>query len=86
MTGNYKNGKEEGEWSNFWENNVLKNKAAFKKGQLNGKWYSYNPENVLVCSGKYKNGLKVSTWIDYFNNGEIKGISNYKIFAPSDCK
>lgn len=34
MTGNYKNGKEEGEWSNFWENNVLKISRHLKKGSL----------------------------------------------------
>jgi antitoxin component YwqK of YwqJK toxin-antitoxin module len=73
------NGKEEGEWFNFWYNGVLKNKSSFKHGELNGAWLSFTPDKTLVKKGLYKRGLKNGMWYDYYNNGRLKEITNYKI-------
>lgn len=81
MTGKYLNGKEEGEWLNYWENGRLKDKTTFKNGQLDGAWESYSPESVLKLKGNYKNGYKVGEWTSYFNNGRLKEKQHFKVFT-----
>jgi antitoxin component YwqK of YwqJK toxin-antitoxin module len=80
MSGNYQEGKEEGEWKNYWENGRLKNKSTFHQGQLEGGWVSYTPEGVVSVKGTYKSGLKVGEWLLYYSNGRLKEKQHYKIF------
>ena len=80
MKGDYKEGKEDGEWLNFWENGKLKNKTSFKIGLMNGEWLSYFPTGKLKLTGAYDENFKVGEWIDYFENGRPRDIINYKLF------
>jgi len=75
-----KDGKEQGEWSNYWENGQLKNKSTFKAGLLSGAWESYYPTGKLKLRGKYEDNFKVGEWTDYFENGKPKDILTYKLF------
>jgi antitoxin component YwqK of YwqJK toxin-antitoxin module len=84
MEGEYQNGKEEGEWRNFWDNGVIKNKSTFKNGKLNGDWFSYTPQKTLIVEGKYQNDLKTGEWRDYYNNGRLKEINTYKVVKVKD--
>jgi antitoxin component YwqK of YwqJK toxin-antitoxin module len=84
MEGDYLNGKEDGEWRNYWDNGVIKNKSTFKNGKLNGDWVSYTPQKSLILEGKYKDDLKIGEWRDYYNNGRLKEINTYKIVKVKD--
>lgn len=65
----YKNGKKEGLWKEFDDNNQIVSEGFYKDGKANGlmKWYY---EGVLVASGNMKNDKRNGLWkiCDVHNN------------------
>jgi len=79
MSGKYLQGKEQGVWSNYWENSKLKNQSTFKNGELNGKWNSWYPSGNIMLTGFYKQNFKTKKWVRFMENGKLEEITSYKI-------
>ena len=60
IIGNYKNGKQEGEWKNYYENGKLAAIENYKNGKKEGEWKYYRKNGKLKKIGNYKNGKLVS--------------------------
>lgn len=65
--GNYKNGKQDGEWVYYYPNGKIKGKGTF----LNGN------ENEIGSSGVPRNGRK-GIWMFYFENGNKESEGNFE--------
>lgn len=74
---NYKDCKFDGEYKEYYINQVCKFKCFFKEGLLNGYFVGYDIEGNLVLKGNYLNGNKHGTFNCYKNNTLI-GIEEYK--------
>ena len=78
LIGNYKNGKEEGEWKGYHNNGNVEIIGNYKNGEREGKWKLYRENGKLEYIGNYKNGKKEGEWKSYHNNGKLRTIVNYK--------
>ena len=68
--GNYKNGKKEGEWVEYYHNGQLFWKGTYRNGKKEGLWVFYYKDGTKDPTGEdahfhqgsgiYKNGVKVS--------------------------
>ena len=55
---NYKNGKEEGPYINFYNNGYLQNKGSYINGKRDGLWEIYWNNGQLFKKGVFKNGKR----------------------------
>ena len=78
MKGNFVNGKEEGVWKFFHDNNNIKFIGNFKKGTKDGKWEEYKYNGELIKKGKYKDGKKEGVWEFYNTKGQLTSKEYYK--------
>ena len=60
--GTFKNGKEEGYWTEYWDNGQLLTKGNYKNGNQDGYWELLNRDGSVNkhFTGTYKNDVKVS--------------------------
>ena len=78
IIGNYKNGKQEGEWKLYRENGKLAAIENYKNGKKEGEWKFYHKNGKLKIIGNYKNGKLEGEWKYYYENGTLEAIVNYK--------
>jgi len=69
--GNFKNGKEDGEWVINHENGEFWWKGNYKNGEQEGVWVGYHENGQLVSKGNYKNGKKEDEWVSYWDDGQL---------------
>lgn len=67
----FKDGLQEGNCVQFYENGKKKEELVWKKGKLNGDAVFYHENGAIKASGKYKNSFKVDEWV-YFNYKNVK--------------
>ena len=65
--GNFKNGKEKGEWVSYWDYlpySEFRSKGNYKNGKKEGAWVGYDKDGTLdkEVTGTYKNGVKITDW------------------------
>ena len=76
--GNYVNGKKEGEWTVYTENEKVWKKYQYKNDQLDGRYTSYYAKTgAQETVGNYENGKMTGTWTEYYENGSRKSQGNY---------
>ena len=63
--GRVKNGKRDGPWVNYRDDEQLWSKGDFKNGKKEGFWIYYWENGQLHKKGEYKNGKKEGRWITY---------------------
>jgi antitoxin component YwqK of YwqJK toxin-antitoxin module len=91
--GQYKNGKQQGEWTYWHENGQVCRKVNYQDGQPNGSWDVMNAEGVVIAKRSFKNGKRDGTWVVYDKTGkqplreeqysEGKGDGVWKTWFPS---
>jgi len=54
--GNYKNGREHGEWIYYWENGVVKSYEFYKEGREQGLAYDCDDQGKRIKEYHYLNG------------------------------
>ena len=67
---NYKDGKEDGKWTEWHKNGQKKREGNFKDGKKDGKWTWWFESSWKKCEGEYKDGLEVGNWIWWDENGK----------------
>ena len=65
------NGKKDGEWTFYYDNNVLKAKGTYKQGKQNGNFTVYHDNSQILYQGKYLNGKKEGQFNFYYKDGTI---------------
>ena len=54
--GNLKDGKEDGKWTNWYENGQIKSEINYKDGKLDGKWIEWDESGRKQSEVNYKDG------------------------------
>jgi hypothetical protein len=62
--GEYKDGKKEGNWSEWWITGNKKSEGSYKDGKQDGKWTEWSKNGKKVFEGVYKDGEKVGVYKD----------------------
>ncbi len=82
-SGEFKNGKEIGEWVEFHLSGRKKTITNFKKGKKDGRYFELedlpriNNVEVYIIKGSYKNDKKDGTWSEFYADKSRKSISYY---------
>jgi antitoxin component YwqK of YwqJK toxin-antitoxin module len=51
--GKYENGKQTGEWKEYYENGQVKGIGIYESGKLKGEWKSYDEHGNLIRTDKH---------------------------------
>ncbi len=75
---NYKNGKLDGLYESFHENNKLAIRSNYKNGKLDGLYEEWWDNGQLATKSNYKNGELNGLWERWWDNGILWENKNYK--------
>ncbi|GAB0154884.1 hypothetical protein CHRYSEOSP005_01440 [Chryseobacterium sp. Alg-005] len=67
----FKDGLQEGNCKQFYENGQVKEIADWKKGKLEGDAVFYYENGKVQAKGEYKKGYKVKEWSYYDKDGKL---------------
>ena len=76
--GEYKDGKQEGRWIEWWINGQKMSEGNYKDGKKDGNWTWWFMEGGNQCVGEYKDGSEVGNWVLWDENGERIFSGDYK--------
>ncbi len=64
----------------FWYYNgsIKQNKGGYYGALLHGKFLVFTNDDVLIEKGQFYEGVKVNTWKTWYQNSNLKIVSNYK--------
>ncbi|HOP04529.1 MAG TPA: toxin-antitoxin system YwqK family antitoxin [Tenuifilaceae bacterium] len=65
-------GKQHGEYIEYYQNGTVNYKYCFKNGVEDGEWIWNNEEGQLLKKENYKDGQLNGEWITYYDNGQIR--------------
>ena len=74
MEGNYKNGKQDGEWTMYYESGTKKSIDHYKDGVQSGDHVSWYENGQIDAKGQYKDGQQDGVW----KRWDIDGIKNWE--------
>ncbi len=67
----FKNGKFDGKYQRFYENNTLKSECIFLNGKKNGIYNQYYSDGKLESQENYINGVSQGKWSRFSENGTV---------------
>jgi antitoxin component YwqK of YwqJK toxin-antitoxin module len=68
--GQYKDGKQQGEWTYWYDNGQVCRKVNYLDGQPDGSWDVFNADGAVIAKRSYKNGKRDGTWVVYDKTGK----------------
>jgi antitoxin component YwqK of YwqJK toxin-antitoxin module len=93
VEGQYKNGRQDGQWTYYHENGKVQRTVNFSGGQPDGNWEIFNAEGVVVAKRGYKAGKRDGTWVVFDESGKQplreetyadgKADGTWKVWYPS---
>jgi antitoxin component YwqK of YwqJK toxin-antitoxin module len=91
--GQYKNGRQHGEWTYWYDNGQVCRKVTYREGQPDGSWDVHSADGAVIAKRSYKNGKRDGTWVVYDKTGkqplreeqysEGKADGTWKVWFPS---
>jgi len=93
VEGQYKDGRQEGQWIYYHDNGKVQRTVNYTNGQPDGSWEVFNAEGAVVAKRGYKDGKRDGTWIAYdatgkqplreevYSSGKANGV--WKVWFPS---
>jgi hypothetical protein len=75
--GEYKNGKQEGSWTEWHDNGQKRSEGEYKNGEKEGLW-AYWQVNGQRSEGEWKNGKGEGPWTVWHENGQKMSEGEYK--------
>lgn len=78
ITGNYKDGVEEGEWTEYYEGGNVKVKGVYADGKRIGVWKEFYENGQTVSEDNYINGQLDGTSTSWAINGSVENESVYE--------
>ena len=77
--GNYKDGKDDGKLTWWYENGQKSSEGNYKDGKRDGKWTGGIENGQIESEKNYKDGKEDGKWTDVVSeNGQITSEKNYK--------
>jgi len=73
----FKDGKQNGEYVEYYQNGQISYKYNFKAGKQHGEFVWYNEDGTLVKKANYVDGIQHGEWITYHDNGQIHTKGNF---------
>lgn len=70
VEGNYRKGRQEGEWTFYFENGKLNRKADYKNGKPDGPREIFRGDGTLAAKRNFRDGLRDGEWITYDKTGK----------------
>ena len=63
VEGQYKDGRQDGEWTYYHDNGKVQRTVNYTNGQPDGSWEVFNADGTVVAKRGYKDGKRDGTWI-----------------------
>ena len=76
--GHFKDGKEDGLWTHWWENGQKQGETTFKDGTPDGLDTYWHENGQKSFEGTYKDGKQDGLWTHWWENGQKKEEGTYK--------
>jgi antitoxin component YwqK of YwqJK toxin-antitoxin module len=70
IEGQFRRGRQEGEWTFWHESGQLNRKMTYANGQPDGAWDVFRADGTLSGKRSFKNGLRDGEWINYDKTGK----------------
>ena len=77
-TGSFNNGKKNGSWQYYDDNQRLYARSNYQNGKQEGSFESYHLNGKLWNRGHYKNDMREGFWINYWQNGQLISKGHYE--------
>lgn len=65
------NGEKDGEWTFYYDDDVLKAKGTYKHGKQDGNFTVYHDNSQILYQGNYSKGKKEGHFDFYYKDGTI---------------
>ena len=78
MSGKFLNGKREGEWIAYFDNEQLQSVGTFVAGNRTGPAKVYFPNGKMRYEGQYANNKEIGVWKFYNEDGKLKEEKDFK--------
>ena len=70
VEGQYRRGRQEGEWTFYFDNAQINRKSLFNNGQPDGAWDVFRADGTLAAKRSFKSGVRDGEWITYDETGK----------------
>jgi antitoxin component YwqK of YwqJK toxin-antitoxin module len=70
VEGRFRNGRQDGEWTYWFETGKQNRKVAYKDGKLDGSWEVTRADGTISAKRSFKNGLRDGDWVTYDDTGK----------------
>ena len=77
-SGNFVNGRRDGEWTYQYQSGKLREKGSFENGVESGVWTNYYENGQKQGEGSFVAGKREGTWTWYRENGSVWRTAEYK--------
>ena len=78
VEGNYKDGYQDGKWTEWYENGQITTEGKFKDDKIDGKWTEWDEDGQNMQEGHFKDGILDGKYTRWYENGQIEEERNYK--------
>jgi antitoxin component YwqK of YwqJK toxin-antitoxin module len=72
VTGQFKEGRQVGEWTYYFEDGQVNRKTNYSNGKLDGSWEVFRADGTLAAKRSFKDGERDGEWITYDATGKQK--------------
>ena len=73
----FKNDRETGTWTVYFDNGKISTTFSYLDGQLNGPVVINDDKGTKIVEGNYRGGKEDGKWIFYDESGKVKKEENY---------
>jgi antitoxin component YwqK of YwqJK toxin-antitoxin module len=70
VEGTYRDGRQEGKWVYYFDNETKNREATYKNGRPDGAWEVFRADGTLESKRSYKNGVRQGEWVTYDATGK----------------
>jgi antitoxin component YwqK of YwqJK toxin-antitoxin module len=84
IEGQFKNGRQVGEWKYYFDNGQLNRKMTYKDGKLDGSWEINRADGTLQAKRGFKDGLRDGDWTNYDATGKQPRSEEHYVSGEED--
>ena len=70
VVGEFRRGRQHGEWTYSFDNGQVNRKATYKNGQPDGAWEVYRTDGTMAAKRGFRDGQRHGEWISYDKTGK----------------
>jgi antitoxin component YwqK of YwqJK toxin-antitoxin module len=70
IEGQFKEGRQVGDWTYYFENGQVNRKSTYNDGKPNGSWEVHREDGTLSAKRGFKDGVRDGDWITYDSTGK----------------